>query len=189
MTEVGPVTYEHREKPLSLCVIEDAYYVEVIDRETHHEVSPGEKGELVITTLTRTACPLLRYRTGDLVEKSFFSPVDAEEPVFCLEGGILGRVDEMVVIRGVNVYPTAVEKIIRGFPEVVEFQVIQTTRQSMAELEVSIEAGPDAKPDLAERVARELADAFTLRIPVTLVEHEALPRFEFKSKRWIRKED
>ncbi|MEX2578975.1 MAG: AMP-binding protein [Verrucomicrobiales bacterium] len=187
MTEVGPVTFEHAENPLSLCVIEDAYFAEVIDRETHREVEPGHKGELVLTTLTRIACPLLRYRTGDLVEKSFFLPEGADEPIFCLEGGVLGRVDDMVVIRGVNVYPTAVEKIIRGFPEVVEFQVIQTTRQSMAELEVSIEATPEAPPDLADRVARELSDAFTLRIPVALVRPGTLPRFEFKSKRWIKK--
>jgi len=186
MTEAGPVTYEHPDKPLSLCVIEDAYFVEVIDRETHQEVVPGEKGELVITTLTRTACPLLRYRTGDLVEKTFFQPDGSDEPVCCLEGGVLGRVDDMAVIRGVNVYPTAVEKVIRGFPEVVEFQVIQTTRQSMAELEVTIEADPSAPADLAERVAQELADAFTLRIPVWLVEPDSLPRFEFKSKRWIK---
>lgn len=186
MTETGPVTYEHPDKPLSLCVIEEAYYAEVIDRETHREVEPGQRGELVLTTLTRTACPLLRYRTGDLVEKTFFTPPGGGEPLFCLEGGVLGRVDEMVVIRGVNVYPTAVEKIIRGFSEVVEFQVIQTTRQSMAELEVSIEADAKARPDLAERVQRELADAFTLRIPVRVVEEGALPRFEFKSKRWVK---
>lgn len=186
MTETGPVTYEHPDKPLSLCVIEEAYYAEVIDRETHREVEPGQRGELVLTTLTRTACPLLRYRTGDLVEKTFLQPSGDEEPILCLEGGILGRVDEMVVIRGVNVYPTAVEKIIRGFPEIVEFQVIQTTRQSMAELEVSIESDSRAKPNLAERVARELADAFTLRIPVRLVETGSLPRFEFKSRRWIK---
>jgi phenylacetate-CoA ligase len=186
MTETGPVTYEHPDKPLSLCVIEEAYYAEVIDRETHREVEPGQRGELVLTTLTRTACPLLRYRTGDLVEKTFFTPPGGGEPLFCLEGGVLGRVDEMVVIRGVNVYPTAVEKIIRGFSEVVEFQVIQTTRQSMAELEVSIEADAKARPDLAGRVQRELADAFTLRIPVRVVEEGALPRFEFKSKRWVK---
>ncbi|MEM7600608.1 MAG: AMP-binding protein [Verrucomicrobiota bacterium] len=186
MTEVGPVTYEHREHPLNLCVIDSSYLAEVIDRETHEEAKPGEKGELVITTLTRTACPLLRYRTGDLVEKSFFQPEGADESVFCLKGGILGRVDEMVVIRGVNIYPTAVEKIIRGFSDVVEFQVIQTTRQSMAELEVSLEAGPRAPADLAEKVAKELGDAFTLRIPVRLVEPGSLPRFEFKSKRWIK---
>ncbi|MDA7920817.1 AMP-binding protein [Verrucomicrobiales bacterium] len=188
MTEVGPVTYEHPDKPLSLCVIEDAYYVEVIDRETHQEVAPGEQGELVITTLTRKACPLLRYRTGDLVEKAFLEDSSGGEPSFCLEGGILGRVDEMVVIRGVNIYPTAVEKIIRGFPEVIEFQVVQTMRQSMAELEVTLEARDAASKtgDLAERVARELADAFTLRIPVRLVEPGSLPRYEFKSKRWLK---
>ena len=186
MTEVGPVTYGHPDKPLSLFVIEEAYFVEVIDRETHQEVGLGEKGELVITTLTRTACPLLRYRTGDLVEKTFFQPPGSEEPVFCLEGGVLGRVDDMVVIRGVNVYPTAIEKIIRGFPDVVEFQIDQTTRQSMAELEVTIEAKVGAPSDLADRVARELADAFTLRIPVRLAEPGSLPRFEFKSKRWIK---
>lgn len=186
MTETGPVTYEHPDKPLALCVIEGAYFAEIIDRETQTEVAPGQKGELVLTTLTRTACPLLRYRTGDLVEKAYFTPAATGEPVFCLEGGILGRVDEMVVIRGVNVYPTAVEKIIRGFPEVVEFQVVQTTRQSMAELEVMIEADAKAGPDLAERVQRELADAFTLRIPVKMVEPGALPRYEFKSRRWVR---
>ncbi|MEM9282515.1 MAG: AMP-binding protein [Verrucomicrobiota bacterium] len=185
MTEVGPVTFEHVEKRLSLCVIEEAYFAEVIDRETHEEVAPGEQGELVLTTLTRTACPLLRYRTGDLVEKTWFTPADSAEPIFCLEQGILGRVDEMVVIRGVNIYPTAVEKIIRGFPEVVEFQVIQSTRQSMAELEITIEANGDAA-GLVERVERELADAFTLRIPVKLVSPGSLPRFEFKSKRWIK---
>ena len=186
MTEVGPVTYEHPDKPYTLCLIEGAYLAEVIDRETHQEVEPGHKGELVLTTLTRTACPLLRYRTGDLVEKVYCDSPGGGEQIFCLHGGVLGRVDEMVVIRGVNVYPTAVEKIIRGFPEVVEFQVIQTTRQSMAELEIGIEAGPGAAPDLADRVARELADAFTLRIPVRLVEKGSLPRFEFKSRRWIK---
>lgn len=185
MTETGPVTYEHPDKPLSLCVIEEAYFAEIIDRETQTEVAAGQKGELVLTTLTRTACPLLRYRTGDLVEKSYFTPAGGA-PILCLEGGILGRVDEMVVIRGVNVYPTAVEKIIRGFPEVVEFQVVQTTRQSMAELEVMIEADGKARPDLADRVQRELADAFTLRIPVKMVEAGELPRYEFKSRRWVR---
>lgn len=184
MTETGPVTYEHPDKPLALCVIEEAYLAEIIDRESQLEVEPGQKGELVLTTLTRTASPLLRYRTGDLVEKSYLETETG--PVLCLEGGVLGRVDEMLVIRGVNVYPTAVEKIIRGFPEVIEFQVVQTTRQSMAELEVLLEADPRAKSDLAERVQRELADAFTLRIPVKVVEAGELPRFEFKSRRWVR---
>jgi len=187
MTEVGPVTYEHRERPFSLCVMEDAYLAEVISRETQREVKPGQKGELVLTTLTRTASPLLRYRTGDFVEKAWFQPEGASEPVLCLGGGILGRVDEMAVIRGVNVYPSAVEKIIRGFPEVVEFQVVETTRQSMAELEIFVEVVPEAPADTAVRVARELADAFTLRIPVQCVAAGCLPRFEFKSRRWVKR--
>jgi len=188
MTEVGPVTYEHPEKPLSLCVIEEAYLAEVIDRETHLEVPPGGRGELVLTTLTRTASPLLRYRTGDLVEKAYFQPSGADEPVLSLAGGILGRVDEMLVIRGVNVYPTAVEKIIRGFPEVVEFQVVQTTRHSMAELEVAVETGKEHDEELVARISRELADAFTLRIPVRIAAPGSLPRFEFKSKRWVKRD-
>lgn len=184
MTEVGPVTFEHPDKPLSLCVIESAYFAEIIDRESQREVAAGEKGELVLTTLKRTACPLLRYRTGDLVEKSYF------DGRLCLEGGILGRVDEMVVVRGVNIYPTAVEKVIRGFPEVVEFQVKQTTRQSMAELEITLEPAEKAGSgeELARKVEKALQDAFTLRIPVSCCSPGSLPRFEFKSKRWI-KED
>ena len=189
MTEVGPITFEAPGNPGNLCVIEDAYFAEILDRETEREVGPGERGELVITTLRRTACPLLRYRTGDLVQKAYTESEDGT-PVLTLEGGILGRVDEMVVIRGVNIYPTAVEKIIRGFPEVAEFQVNQTTRQSMAELEVAVEPHemPPPHVDLGDGIARALANAFALRIPVRIVAPGSLPRFEFKSRRWIRQE-
>ena len=184
MTEVGPVTYEDPGRPLSLCVIESAYYAEVIDRETQREVEPGQQGELVITTLSRIASPLLRYRTGDLVQKNYFNDV------LCFEGGILGRIDEMVVIRGVNIYPTAVEKVIRGFSDVAEYQVKQTTRQSMAELEITLEPGEGvgSVEMLAKQVEKALQDAFALRIPVKCTNPGSLPRFEFKSKRWV-KED
>ncbi len=190
MTEVGPVTYETPGKPLSLCVIEEAYFAEILDRETEQEVKPGERGELVLTTLTRTACPLLRYRTGDLVQKGWTDDADGKRRL-TLEGGILGRVDEMVVIRGVNIYPTAIEKIIRGFPEVAEFQVTQTTRQSMAELEIAVEPIENLAPDaggLEGRIGKALHNAFALRIPVRLVNPGSLPRFEFKSKRWVKRE-
>ncbi|MCB1063407.1 MAG: AMP-binding protein, partial [Verrucomicrobiae bacterium] len=189
MTEVGPVTYETPGSPLNLCVIEEAYFAEILDRETEQEVAPGERGELVLTTLTRNACPLLRYRTGDLVQKSWTETEDGRR-ILTLEGGILGRVDEMVVIRGVNVYPTAVEKIIRGFPEVAEFQITQTTRQSMAELEIAVEPHqlPPPHVNLEERIAKALSNAFALRIPVRLVSPGSLPRFEFKSKRWVKRE-
>jgi len=182
MTETGPVSFEHPDRPASLCVVEDAYFAEVIDSTTGKEVAEGEEGELVLTTLKRIASPLLRYRTGDLVKKSFF------QGMLCLEGGILGRTDDMAVIRGVNIYPAAVERVVREFPEIVEFQVVQTNRNAMAEIEVRIEPLPEREGDvsLAERLAAELNRAFSLRIPVSLAEPMSLPRFEFKSKRWIK---
>ncbi|MBL9154682.1 MAG: AMP-binding protein [Verrucomicrobiales bacterium] len=189
MTEVGPVTYETPGRPLHLCVIEEAYYAEILDRDTEQEVAPGERGELVITTLTRTASPLLRYRTGDLVQKAWTED-PAGHPVLTLDGGILGRVDEMIVIRGVNIYPTAVEKIIRGFPEVAEFQVTQTTHHHMAELEIAVEPHTTPPPhvNLEKRLAQALTNAFALRIPVRLVAPGSLPRYEFKSRRWVKRD-
>ncbi len=189
MTEVGPVSYERTDEPMKLCVIEESYFAEVIDRETLREVESGEKGELVLTTLDRAASPLLRYRTGDLVEKGFLE-AGKDGSILALQGGVLGRVDEMVVIRGVNIYPTAIEKIIRSFPEVAEYQVIESTRDSMAELEIAVEPIPSAagvSEDLMQRIGRALANAFTLRIPVRIVEQGALPRFEFKSRRWVKR--
>jgi phenylacetate-CoA ligase len=189
MTEVGPVSFEDPSREMCLCIAEEAFLAEVIDAETQKEVAEGETGELVLTTLTRTAAPLLRYRTGDLVRKGYADLADGSgEAVLALEGGILGRLDEMVVIRGVNIYPTAIEKVIRGISEVAEYQVTQTTRDSMAELKVSVEAVPEAAaPDkLVSQVEAAFDKAFALRIPVSLVEAGSLPRFEFKSKRWIR---
>ena len=155
MTEVGPVSYEHPEKAMCLCIAEDAFLAEVIDVETRDEVADGETGELVLTTLMRVATPLLRYRTGDFVRKCFLDGADGSgEKVLALEGGILGRLDEMVVIRGVNIYPTAIEKVIQGIAEVAEFQVVQTMRDSMAELNVRVEAVPGTAEaaKVAERV-------------------------------------
>jgi len=178
MTEVGPVSYEHPEEPGNLCVIESAYLAEVLDPETGEEVADGVEGELVLTTLKRVACPLLRYRTGDLVKKR------RGEGDLVLEGGILGRLDDMVVVRGVNLYPAAIEQVLRRFDEVAEYEVRQRTEKSMAEVTVAIEAAVDADADvLRGSVEAALGDAFSLRIPVVL--EDELPRYEFKAKRWV----
>lgn len=181
MTEVGPVSYQianHRE---NLIVHEDAFFAEIIDPATGLEVDEGNQGELILTTLNRIAKPLVRYRTGDLVCKTHL------DGKLCLAGGILGRVDDMTIVRGVNVYPSAIERIVRQFDEVVEFQVIETVRDSMAELLLKIEPTCEASDsDLAEKIASELNTSFSLRIPVQLVSPGTLPRHEFKAKRWIR---
>lgn len=176
MTEIGPVSFESVEHPGYLQIIEEAYIAEVISPETGVEVAEGEYGELVLTTLNRVACPLLRYRTGDWVRKRY---IDGR---LALEGGVLSRVDEMIVIRGVNIYPSAVESVLRQFPSVAEFQVEQKRIDAMEEIEVQIELAADAPAGVVRQIEARLRDTFAMRIPVRLV--EGLPRFEFKAKRW-----
>ena len=181
MTEIGPVTYESPRRPCTLIVMEHAYLAEVLDPATQREVGIGETGELVLTTLGRIGAPLLRYRTGDLVRKSYFGARLA------LDGGILSRADDMIFIRGVNLYPSAVERVVRSFPEISEFRVEVRQDRSMTEVAVQIEPRPDVAgvPGLAERLAASFQLSFALRIPVTAVRPGTLPQFEMKAKRWV----
>jgi len=179
MTETGPVSYETTDHPAGLLVDPEAFHAEVIDPSSGQPARSGEAGELVLTTLRRIDRPLLRYRTGDLVK-----PVWAEEGLR-LEGGILGRSDDMLVVRGVNVYPSALEEVVRRFPEVIEFQVLHRTHDAMTELEVLVESATADGVDLARRIQVALGNAFALRIPVLATAPGTLPRHEFKSHRWI----
>ena len=141
------------------------------------EVNDGEEGELVLRTLARSASPLLRYRTGDRVRKLLI------DGILHLEGGILDRSDDMVIVRGVNLYPSALEEVIRNFPAVEEFQVVEREVEAMTELEIQIET---TEAGIAGRIEQALRDRFTLRIPVVEVAPDSLPRYEFKSRRWTR---
>jgi phenylacetate-CoA ligase len=176
MTETGPVSYETKNRPGGLLVDPEAFHAEIIDAATGRPAEEGAMGELVLTTLRRIDRPLLRYRTGDLVKAV------REEGALRLEGGILGRSDDMLVVRGVNVYPSALEAVLRRFPEVAEFQVRHRTANAMTELEVVVES---AEAELADRIQVALANAFALRIPVHITAPGTLPRPEFKSQRWI----
>ncbi len=178
MTEVGPVSYETVARPGGVFIIEESYFTEVLDPETGLEVADGGHGELVLTTLDRAACPLLRYRTGDWVRKRM---VDGR---LFLDGGVLCRVDDMLVVRGVNLYPSAVEAVVRGFPEVEEFVVEQRLVEAMEEPTVLVELRDGAAPAVLERLRSKLRDTFSLRIPVRLAEAGSLPRPEFKASRW-----
>lgn len=180
MTEVGPVSYEETEAPGQLAIIEEAYLAEVIDPTSGKEIAEGEEGELVLTTLDRTAGPLIRYRTGDWVKKKIWNGR------LVLDGGVLSRVDDMVVVRGVNVYPSAVEAVVRQFGEVIEFMVEQRKVDAMDEIELLIEIDAGSSANLVRRLETKLRDTFSMRIPVRLAEANSLPRFEFKAKRWRR---
>ena len=178
MTEVGPVAFETPGGQGGLRVLLESYFAEVIDPETKMPSSTGE-GELVLTTLGRTGCPLFRYRTGDLVRAKSKTRPDGF-PTLDLEAGILGRSDDMVVVRGVNVYPSSVDAIVRGFEEVAEYQVIHEKKGEMSEISLQVEA-PE---NVAQALEVSLKEAFSLRIPVGRSEPNSLPRFEMKAKRW-----
>lgn len=174
-TEVGPVAFEDSARPGVLRVIDHAYYAEVVDPATLAPVHEGE-GELVVTTLRRSAAPLLRYRTGDLVK------VTRDTRGLALTGGIIGRTDDMIVVRGVNIYPAVVDAIVRSSGGFAEYRVHLTRRGEMPELAIDIENEDDA---IATRLERALGAAFGLRIPVTRVAPNTLPRFEMKARRWV----
>lgn len=189
MTEVGPVTFQCPAQPGVLHVIESAYFAEVIDPKTGEQ---AQTGELVLTPLGRTGSPLLRYRTGDLVQietrnSELGTPCACGRRDLALAGGILGRVDDMVIVRGVNIYPTAVEEILRGFGDVAEYRVLVSSLQALPEIRVDIEpvASCQNAAGLAAEVGRAFETSFALRVPVTAVAPGALPRFEMKARRWV----
>ena len=162
MTEIGPVTVGDLNDPSRLLVRHDSYYCEVINQDEQGI------GELVLTTLGRHGSPILRYRTGDLVQP---------DKDFALKGGIIGRVDDMVVVRGVNLYPGAVEEVVRSVEGIAEYEVLIEERSSMAEVRLRVEGSG------TEELENRLREVFSLRIPVEQVPAGTLERFEMKSKR------
>ena len=104
-----------------------------------------------------------------------------------LEGSILGRADDMTQIRGVNVYPGAIEQIVRAFPQVVEYLVEVSQQDALNEMAIRIEPQTDAGNSLADEIQKALKLNLSLRIPVETVAPGTLPRFELKAKRWVKK--
>ena len=189
MTEVGPVSYECPERPGSLVVIESSYLAEIVDPKTLRPVAPGDVGELVLTTLGRLGAPVFRYRTGDLVREDTRLAAECGRHEMALEGGILGRADDMVVVRSVNIYPSAIDAVLRSFAEIAEYRVEISQQGSMTELQILAEPVPNCRDrqSLSDRIENKLRNAFQLRIPVSLCTAGSLPRFEMKSRRWVRK--
>ncbi len=172
MTEVGPVTYECPAEPGVLHVMEDAYFPEVLD------------DELVLTTLKRPGSPLLRYRTGDIVSAERRTPCACGTHELALLGGILGRKDDMTVIRGINIFPSAVEEIVRRQGKIDEYRVEIFTQNDLAAMKVIIEsAGGET---VRRQLEKQFQRAMFLRIPVELAPANSLPRYEMKAKRWVK---
>jgi phenylacetate-CoA ligase len=186
----GPgVAFECPERD-GLHIWHDSYLVEIIDPLTGEPVADGERGELVVTPLVKEAMPLLRYRTGDVT-------MLMEDGCLCRRGKkiarITGRSDDMLVIRGINVFPSQIEHVLLGIPEVGnQFMVYIDRINHLDEMTVDVEINREhfsgELSDLARlqrKVVKELRDALELRTTVKLVEPDSLPRFEGKAKRVI----
>jgi phenylacetate-CoA ligase len=188
MTELGTIMmFECESQPGGTHIIEDHFIEEVVDPETGEPVGYGEHGERVVTSFGRGFIPVLRYRTRDFVVKVRGNTCSCGRTFDIYEGGIQGRVDDMKLVRGTNVYPRAVEAIVRERSAVDEFQIRLYTAEGIRdEIEVLIEI-PDksvAADDLTNALARDLAGAHEgLRFGVRVVEDNSLPRFELKAKR------
>ncbi len=177
-TEVGPWGYGNLHGQ-GLYVNENDFVAEFLSVETGKTAAEGELAELVLTNLGRAGSPIIRYRTGDLVRPTWRHP-GPNRFVF-LEGGVLSRADDMMVIRGVNIFPSSIEHILRSFPEVIEYRMTARTIGAMDQLLVEVEDRLN-EPD---RVATELNLRLGLKVEVQAVPLGSLPRVEGKGKRFI----
>ncbi|MDA3624605.1 AMP-binding protein [Saccharopolyspora oryzae] len=189
MTEVSTIfMFEPSEQPGGSHIIEDHFIEQVIDPDTGREVPYGERGERVCTSFGRSTTPLLRYRTADLVVKVPHTAASSGRTWDLYEGGIIGRVDDMKLVRGTNVYPGAVESIVRRFPEIEEFQIRIERCGDRDEIRLLLEPSPvvdDAAWELLSgKLGIDLAEAHEgLRFLLERAAPGELPRPELKARR------
>ncbi len=196
MTELGPLAIECEANPGGQHVLETECIAEIIDPETELTAEPDtdglRRGELVITNLGRIGSPLIRYRTGDLVvSSSAVCPCGRE--LLRLEGGILGRADDMLIIRGNNVFPSSIEAILREFDEVIEYRLEVRDERSMTQLRIQIEPSAGlseaALSSLVSRITSAIKARLNFMADLQLVPIDSLPRFELKGRRVVRISD
>ncbi len=185
-TEVGAWAFDCQAQSGAIHLNEAEFIFEVIDPESAEPVEEGARGELVVTNLGRAASPVLRYRTGDLVEMT-------TEACACgrgfarIRGGVLGRADDMMIVRGVNIYPGAVDDLLRGLPDVVEYEVNIREVAGMDDLLIKIEAaGAGGFDELRRAVLDLFRRKFNIRVGVEQAASGSLPRYEFKARRFKR---
>ena len=169
----------------------DSVYVEVIDPETGEVLEPGQKGELVVTMLKKEALPMIRYRIKDLTcLMDDDCPCGRTSPKI---QRISGRSDDMLIIRGINVFPSMVEYVLMQMPEVGnQYMIIVDRKDALDDMTVQVEIRPEAFSDkmddmtsLKKRIEGEMKKYLNIAVKVELKQEGALPRFEGKAKRVI----
>jgi phenylacetate-CoA ligase len=181
MTEMGAYGFECAGQT-GLHVNEAEFVAEVIDPATGR---PADEGELILSNLGRLGSPLLRYRTGDRVRVAR-TPCPCGRTFLRLEGGILGRVDDMLIVRGVNVFPSALEGIVRRFPAVDEFLIEVYRRGHLDEVRLLLEVTGGAGPVVAA-VQEAVRVDLGIRVEAVPVPRQSLPRYELKARRLVRR--
>jgi len=184
LTEIAGYGFECQQQ-LGPHVNESEFILEVIDPQTTQPVSQGERGEIVLTNLGRPGSPLIRYRTGDLADVSW-KKCACGRTFALLQGGLLGRSDDMMTVRGINVFPSAIENILRRFQDVVEFQGVVTRDREMQELLLRLETTLQGEEQqaLGRTIVSEMHVHLALRPTVEFVAPGSLPRAEMKSHRF-----
>ncbi len=179
MTEMGAYGYECSEQA-GLHVNESEFILEVVDPVT---TAPATDGELVLTNLGRVGSPVVRYRTGDHVRLGE-GDCPCGRTFRRLPGGILGRLDDMLIVRGVNVFPAAIEGVVRRFSAIEEFQIEVFRAGELDEVRVLVELD-DASG--VTRVREALRASLGIRLEVAAVPVRSLPRFDLKARRVVRR--
>jgi phenylacetate-CoA ligase len=183
-TEAGAWAFDCQAQTGAIHLNEAEFIFEVIDPRTGERIPDGERGELVITNLGRACMPALRYRTGDLVELTT-EPCPCGRGFARIKGGVLGRADDMIVVRGVNLYPSAIDNLMRSVPDVVEYEVGIRRVAGMDELTIRIESSGSFE-ETARAVLHAFRTGFSIRVNVEEAHLGSLPRYEFKARRFRR---
>lgn len=188
--ECQPIGWDTAAK-LGPTLAEDFIYAEVLHPDTHEPVADGERGVLVITHLDKEACPLVRWWTGDIVVRDTEPAPDGRTHAR-LRGGVQGRADDMLIIKGVNLFPTAVEDVVRGFAGltneylmVIDDSVKDPKTQFLNGVKLRVERESGAPADIGERVQQRLREKLQVRFVVEVLESGALPRTVHKAKRVV----
>ena len=185
-TEVGAWAFDCQADDCDMHLNEFEFAFEVIDPNTCAPVAEGARGELVITTLGRAGMPVLRYRTGDLVELTT-EPCPCGRKLARIKGGVLGRADDMLSVRGVNVYPAAIDNLLRALPAVVEYEVEIRRVAEMDDLLLKVETtGAQSFADIERAILTAFRSQLNIRVNVQPAEQGSLPRYEFKARRFKR---
>lgn len=172
-------------------VFEDHFLPEIIDPETGEVLPPGEKGELVFTTLTKEAFPIIRYRTKD-ISRLYYEPCECGRTLVRMEK-VTGRTDDMLIIRGVNVFPSQVEHVLMGIDGVEpHYQIVVDREGNLDTMQVQVEVSEGVFSDeirvlenLTKHIQKEIKDLLGVSCKVKLVEPKTIQRSEGKAQRVI----